>query len=1416
MMIFQKAFLLFLIILLTSCGRGNVVFNDVITISGTVFAPAGTIAQIQEKPFSLASFIVSDLYAAVTGLTPVAGAKVELIRINNAGIQIGDVLATTTTDMNGKYSLTLPNEGMTFPSSDLVIRVKGTTASELRAIVTGTTMNVSTVSEYVLEEVIKKIADNPAAVLPSHFTTNEIVALFALVNRYSLNLNSATTTAETMTQIANATTAHMASALVDLFPPGTQKILDTDGDRVNDDQDAFPEDPTETLDTDKDSVGNNADLDDDGDAFNDTLEISVGSDPLNPLSFPDIVPPSVPSGIAATSTLTTVSIAWPASTDHVGITHYIIMRGSLIATSTTPSFIDTNLLPKTTYTYTLQACDRANNCSATSTPIMVTTLTTLTPPFLTIGGTVTGLAGGSLTLQNNSGDNLATSTNGSFVFTAPIASGSGYSVSVLTQPTTPSQTCSVTNGTGTVGNANVMNVGITCTTNTYTISGAVTGLAGGSLVLQNNSGDNLATSTNGSFVFTTSIISGSGYSVSVFAQPTTPSQTCSVTNGTGTVGNANVMNISIVCIENTIAIGGTVTGLAGSGLLLQNNSGDNLATSTNGSFVFTAPIASGSSYNVSVFAQPTTPSQTCSVTNGTGTVGNANVMNVGITCTTNTYTIGGTVTGLAGSGLVLQNNSGNNLATSTNGSFVFTTSIISGSGYSVSILTQPTTPSQTCSVTNGTGTVGNANVMNVGVTCTTNTYTIGGTVTGLAGSGLVLQNNSGDNLATSTNGSFVFTAPIASGSSYNVSVFAQPTTPSQTCSVTNGTGTASSTPITNLLVTCTTNTYTIGGAVTGLSGSGLVLQNNSGDNLATSTNGSFVFTAPIASGSSYNVSVFAQPTTPSQTCSVTNATGTASSTNVMDVSVGCGRNDYTLMVTKIGNGVVTSSIGELNCGTVCSKIYNVGQLVTLTATPDGGYLFSGWNMACNGSGTSTTCDITMNADQSVTAQFLPLPPTAPTGLTIKPSNAQVTLTWNTNPAGENVTSYTLYMAKVLGVTKTVYEMVHPNVTSPYKHIKLKNGISHYFIVTASNAGGEGTASLEVSAIPGMPIASVKQHSCAVSGSKVQCWGRNVEGQLGDGTTLTPLIPVFVSGITTATAVGTGYYHSCALLSNGVVNCWGENIFGQLGNATTTSSNAPVAVVGIATATEIWVGPYHNCALLLDGTVKCWGHNERSQLGDRTQTNRSTPVTALEITDAVAVWVGGLHSCTLLANGTVKCWGYNREGQLGDGSKIDRPVPVEVLGITTATAIAGSNDHSCALLSDGTLKCWGLNDNGQLGNGTTTSTTSPIAVLGITTGESIGAGLTHTCALLLNSTIQCWGANLSGQLGNGTATSTITTTPITVSGITTGSAVASGEAHTCAALSDYTVNCWGENDYSQLGDGAAPMDSSIPVLVREIP
>ncbi len=164
-----------------------------------------------------------------------------------------------------------------------------------------------------------------------------------------------------------------------------------------------------------------------------------------------------------------------------------------------------------------------------------------------------------------------------------------------------------------------------------------------------------------------------------------------------------------------------------------------------------------------------------------------------------TYTIGGTVSGLTGTGLVLQDNGGNNLAVSASGSFAFSTAVDSGAAYSVTVLTQPT--GQSCTVTTGSGTV-SANVTNVQVACANlppTTYTIGGTVSGLTGTGLVLQDNSGNNLAVSASGSFTFSTAVASGSTYSVTVLTQPT--GQSCTVTNGSGTAS-VNVTNVQVAC--------------------------------------------------------------------------------------------------------------------------------------------------------------------------------------------------------------------------------------------------------------------------------------------------------------------------------------------------------------------------------------------------------------------------------------------------------------------------------------------------------------------------------------------------------------------------------------------------------------------------------------
>jgi len=170
----------------------------------------------------------------------------------------------------------------------------------------------------------------------------------------------------------------------------------------------------------------------------------------------------------------------------------------------------------------------------------------------------------------------------------------------------------------------------------------------------------------------------------------------------------------------TYLIGGTVSGLAGSGLVLQQNGGDDLSIAADGTFAFATALVEGSPYSVTVSVQPGDPAQTCSVTNGTGTVSGADVTDIEVTCTTTpTYTIGGTVSGLAGSGLVLQQDGGDDLAIAANGNFTFATALFDGRPYAVSVSAQPANPAQTCTVANATGTIDGANVDDVAVTCTT-------------------------------------------------------------------------------------------------------------------------------------------------------------------------------------------------------------------------------------------------------------------------------------------------------------------------------------------------------------------------------------------------------------------------------------------------------------------------------------------------------------------------------------------------------------------------------------------------------------------------------------------------------------------------------------------------------------------------
>jgi 6-phosphogluconolactonase (cycloisomerase 2 family) len=257
----------------------------------------------------------------------------------------------------------------------------------------------------------------------------------------------------------------------------------------------------------------------------------------------------------------------------------------------------------------------------------------------------------------------------------------------------------------------------------------------------------------------------------------------------------------------TYSVGGLVNGLVGTGLVLQDNSADNLAVSGNGPFTFSMGLTNGSSYLVSVATQPTNPSQNCIVVNASGEISAAKVTSVQVQCSTEGFTIGGSVTGLTGSGLVLQDNAGDDLPISASGPFTFLQTVGSGSGYAVTVKTQPTSPGQTCAVTNGSGTVGSANVTNVLVTCTTtiNKYTVSVAVSGLqaGATGLHLLDNGGDSLSITGNATFTFATAITSGQPYAVTVGMQPTaTPAQYCIVQNGSGTVTTANITNVTLTC--------------------------------------------------------------------------------------------------------------------------------------------------------------------------------------------------------------------------------------------------------------------------------------------------------------------------------------------------------------------------------------------------------------------------------------------------------------------------------------------------------------------------------------------------------------------------------------------------------------------------------------
>ncbi len=331
---------------------------------------------------------------------------------------------------------------------------------------------------------------------------------------------------------------------------------------------------------------------------------------------------------------------------------------------------------------------------------------------------------------------------------------------------------------------------------THDLGGSISGLSGSGLVIANGS-DTLTVSPGATtFTMPTAVGAGSSYALSVSTQP--GGQMCSFANASGTMPGADLRNAVLTCAANSYTLGGSVSGLTGTGLVLANGT-DELAVAANATtFTMGNAVAQGSSYAVTVMTQPS--GQSCGVTNASGQMGGANVTDVQFTCAAPSFTLGGTISGLNVSGLVLANGTDELTVAANATTFTMGNTLADGATYAVTVRTQPA--GRTCTVASGAGSVTAANVGNVAVTCVinaVNSYTLGGTISGLTGPGLVLANGA-DELTVAANATtFTMNAAVADGASYEVTVMTQP--PGHLCAVADGMGTMTGN-VADVAVTC--------------------------------------------------------------------------------------------------------------------------------------------------------------------------------------------------------------------------------------------------------------------------------------------------------------------------------------------------------------------------------------------------------------------------------------------------------------------------------------------------------------------------------------------------------------------------------------------------------------------------------------
>jgi alpha-tubulin suppressor-like RCC1 family protein len=366
------------------------------------------------------------------------------------------------------------------------------------------------------------------------------------------------------------------------------------------------------------------------------------------------------------------------------------------------------------------------------------------------------------------------------------------------------------------------------------------------------------------------------------------------------------------------------------------------------------------------------------------------------------------------------------------------------------------------------------------------------------------------------------------------------------------------------------------------------------------------------------------------------------------------------------------------------------------------------------------------------------------------------------------------------------------------------------------SGGVASAVTRADYFVTAAVAAGKQHTLILKADgSVWASGENTYGALGDGTTTNRLSPVQVSGLGSGVvAVAAGNYHSIALKADGTVVSWGRNLNGSLGDGTTTQRNSPVTVSGLTNVVDVAAGGNVSLVLKSDGTVWGFGLNSSGQLGDgTTTTQRTTPVQAAGLTGVFAIATSGNHSLVIKGDGSVWSFGWNLYGQLGDNSGTNRSSAVAVSNLGGVSIVSAGTDFSLAVRSDGssTGRVWAWGQDGSVGKlgdgGTAQLQRTPVG--GLPGVAAVAAGDSHSLALLTDGSLQGWGAGADGRIGDGSTTDR--PSPVPVTGVPALVAVAAGASHSVALAADGSVWVWGDGAFGQLGLGSTA-DQLVPMRI----